>query len=131
MLFRSNIKFDKDIYHENILKLSLQPIVENAIYHGLKPKETKGFIQVLGHSEGQDIIIKIIDNGIGMSENQLNHVFDNHQVNYKPNGVGIYNVQRRLLLHYGKGYGIDLESKVGEGTVVTITIPKKREDVIR
>lgn len=123
------IEFDKEINNEKILKLSVQPIVENAIYHGLKPKQTKGLIKVVGYSVGHEIIIKVIDNGVGMTEEQITNVFDINKSNNKSKGIGIYNVQRRLLLHYGIGYGVKLESKVDEGTVVTITIPKKREDV--
>jgi Predicted signal transduction protein with a C-terminal ATPase domain len=120
------IDVDKDIYGEEIVKLVLQPLVENAIYHGIKFKETKCLLEVLGYASGNDIILKIIDNGVGMSEEALEHIFDEHKVNYRSNGVGVYNVQMRLQLYYGKNYGIQYESVLGEGTTVTITIPRKK-----
>ncbi len=126
-----NIIFDEELYNEKILKLIIQPIVENAIYHGIKYKESKCLLQVIGRSVGQDIVIKIIDNGIGMSKAQLDRIFDTHKVNYKSSGIGVYNVQRRLQIHYGNGYGLEIESRQDEGTIVTITIPKKRENVLK
>lgn len=119
------IKFQEELYDEEILKLVIQPIIENAIYHGIKYKETKGLLQVLGYSHGDDIVIKVIDNGIGMSEKVIYKIFNEHNANYQSNGVGIYNVQMRLKLHYGNNYGITYESKTGVGTTATITVPKK------
>lgn len=110
-----------------IIKLVLQPIIENAIYHGLKYKESKGLLIIKGYEESENIILQIIDNGVGMDEAKLQHIFDKHKVNYHSNGVGVYNVQRRLLLYYGSKYGISYESKPGFGTTATITIPKRRE----
>lgn len=126
-----DIDFDEELYNEKILKLTIQPIVENAIYHGIKFVGTKCLLQVEGRSVGQDIVIKIIDNGIGMSKDQLNRVFDTHKVNYKARGIGIYNVKRRIQLHYGNNYGLEVESELNKGTIVTITIPKKRENVLK
>lgn len=122
------IDFEKDIYTEKVLKLTIQPIVENAIYHGIKNKGGKCLLQVIGRSVGPDIVIKVIDNGVGMSKDQLDKIFDRHKVNYNNSGIGVYNVQRRLKLHYGKRYGLEIESQLDEGTTVTITIPKKREN---
>jgi two-component system sensor histidine kinase YesM len=120
------IDIDADIYQNEIVKLILQPIVENAIYHGIKFKETMCLLRIQGYSIGNDIIIKIIDNGAGMTEEALAHIFDEHKHNYKSNGVGVFNVQMRLWLYYGKNYGITYESVLGEGTTATITIPKKK-----
>lgn len=120
------IDIDEDIYQNEIVKLILQPIVENAIYHGIKFKETMCLLRIQGYSRGNDIIIKIIDNGVGMSEETLAHIFDEHKHNKRSNGVGVFNVQMRLWLYYGKNYGITYESVLGEGTIATITIPKKK-----
>ncbi len=62
----------------------------------------------------------MIDNGVGMDEETLAHIYDNHKVNYHSNGVGVYNVQKRLKLYYGEDYGITYESEKGEGTTATI-----------
>ncbi|WMJ89998.1 sensor histidine kinase [Anaerocolumna sp. MB42-C2] len=120
------IDVDKDICQYEIVKLVLQPIVENAIYHGIKFKETMCLLTIRGYSAGNNIIIKVIDNGVGMTEEVLAHIFDEHKHNFKSNGVGVFNVQMRLQLYYGKNYGITYESSPGEGTTATITIPKRR-----
>ena len=125
------IDFDKDLYSEKILKLTIQPIVENAIYHGIKYKGSKCLLQVIGRSVGETIVIKVIDNGVGMSKDRFDKIFDSHKVNYKASGIGVYNVQRRLQLHYGNKYGLDIKSRPNEGTTVTITIPKKRDNGLK
>ncbi len=124
-----SIDVEKDIYQNEIVKLVLQPLVENAIYHGIKFLDTLGMLQIKGYSLGNDLIIKISDNGKGMSEEALLHIFDEHKINYKSNGVGVYNVQMRLQLYYGKNYGISYESVLGKGTTATITIPKRKAEL--
>lgn len=121
------IEAEPSILAVQIIKLVLQPIIENAIYHGLKYKESKGLLIVRGYEKEEDVILEIIDNGVGMDQEKLEHIFDRHKVNYHSNGVGVYNVQQRLRLYYGSGYGISYESREGEGTTATIRIPKRRE----
>ena len=123
------INVDPRITHAQIIRLVLQPIVENAIYHGLKYKESKGMLKVQGYELGERIIIDITDDGVGMDEETLKHIYDKHKVNYHSNGVGVYNVQQRLVLYYGKEYGIIYHSEKGKGTTATVVIPKKQEDV--
>lgn len=123
------INVDPRITHAQIIRLVLQPIVENAIYHGLKYKESKGMLKVHGYELGERIIIDVTDNGVGMDEETLKHIYDKHKVNYHSNGVGVYNVQQRLVLYYGKEYGIIYHSEKGKGTTATVVIPKKQEDV--
>ncbi|MDD3338165.1 MAG: sensor histidine kinase [Lachnospiraceae bacterium] len=117
------IEVDPEVEWNPIVKLVLQPIVENAIYHGLKYKETKGMLTINVTKDTQKIYIRIHDDGVGMNQDTLDHIFDHHKVNYKSNGVGIYNVQQRLQLHYGEEYGISYESRELEGTTATIIIP--------
>ena len=124
-----DINVDPRITHAQIIRLVLQPIVENAIYHGLKYKESKGMLKVHGYELGERIIIDITDDGVGMDEETLKHIYDKHKVNYHSNGVGVYNVQQRLVLYYGKEYGIIYHSEKGKGTTATVVIPKKQEDV--
>lgn len=106
-----------------IIKLVLQPIIENAIYHGLKYKGSKGFLVVRGYQEGEKAVLEVEDNGVGMDEETLSHIFEKHKVNYQSNGVGVYNVQKRLKLYYGEEYGIVYKSRKNEGTRAVITIP--------
>lgn len=122
------INVDPFINSVHIVKLVLQPIVENAIYHGLKYKESKGLLTVTGYQKNQNAVIEITDDGVGMEEETLNHIFEKHKVNYRSNGVGVYNVQKRLCMYYGKEYGLHYESEPGHGTTVTVTIPMEQEE---
>ena len=92
------INVDPSINSVHIVKLVLQPIVENAIYHGLKYKESKGMLTVNGYQKDENAVIEIADDGVGMDEETLNRIFEKHKVNYRSNGVGVYNVQRRLSI---------------------------------
>lgn len=132
MRYKDKLEFQIDVAPEisniMIIKLVLQPIIENAIYHGLKYKESIGLLIVHGYAQDNHAVLEIIDNGIGMDEETLEHIFEKHKVNYHSNGVGVYNVQKRLQLYYGSDYGITYKSRVGEGTMATITIPMNQED---
>ncbi|MCD7866799.1 MAG: sensor histidine kinase [Clostridiales bacterium] len=129
MRFKDKLEFRidvaPDILNVPMIKLVLQPIIENAIYHGLKVKENKGLLLVTGRREGENVVIRIMDDGVGMDNETLSHIFERHKVNYQSNGVGVYNVQKRLQLYYGSRYGIRYESCPGEGTTAIITIPLK------
>ncbi|MGP4041406.1 sensor histidine kinase [Gracilibacillus sp. D59] len=126
------IDVDEDLYRYHILKLLLQPIVENAIYHGIKNKRGKGFLRINGAFEDDDKIrFEVIDNGIGMDEVRLqklrNHLISGEVVPDSKNGFGLINVQQRIQLYYGKKYGLTINSWKGSGTRITITIPKRGE----
>ena len=124
------INVEPSILNIPLIKLVLQPIIENAIYHGLKYKESKGLLQVKGFMKDGNAVLQVIDNGVGMDEETLAHIYDKHKVNYHSNGVGVYNVQKRLQLYYGESYGITYESEKGVGTTATITIPGMQEESI-
>lgn len=121
------IEVEPSILNVRLIKLVLQPIIENAIYHGLKYKESKGLLCVKGFMKNGNAVLQVIDDGVGMDQDTLDHIYEKHKVNYHSNGVGVYNVQKRLQLYYGSEYGITYESKVGEGTTATITIPGQQE----
>ncbi|MDO4306163.1 MAG: sensor histidine kinase [Eubacteriales bacterium] len=131
MRYKDKLEFQIDVAPEicgvQIIKLVLQPIIENAIYHGLKYKESRGLLVVHGYRDGNNAVLEVIDNGVGMDQETLEHIFEQHKVNYHSNGVGVYNVQKRLQLYYGKEYGIAYESRTGQGTKATITIPMDQE----
>lgn len=115
-----------------ILKMILQPIVENALYHGLKYKRRKGLIRIHGHIEDNEEIVLIVeDNGIGMSPEKLEQMRD-YLANKQPpeqtgnevsGGFGLHNVQQRIKLYYGEKYGVSIDSVQNEGTKVSIRIP--------
>ena len=118
-----SIEVAPEILGEKIIKFILQPLVENAIYHGLKYKETRGNLSIRGYRRGGKVYITIADDGGGMTESQLHHIFDETNKEHKSNGVGVPNVQKRMQLHYGPDYGISYISREGVGTVATITVP--------
>ena len=124
------IEVDSSILYIPLIKLVLQPIIENAIYHGLKYKESKGLLIVKGFMKDGNAVLQVIDDGVGMDEETLAHIYDKHKVNYHSNGVGVYNVQKRLKLYYGEDYGIMYTSELGKGTTATITIPGRQEGQI-
>ena len=134
MRYKDKLEFQIDvepsILNIPLIKLVLQPIIENAIYHGLKYKESKGLLLVKGFMKDGNAVLKVIDDGVGMDEETLAHIYDRHKVNYHSNGVGVYNVQKRLKLYYGENYGITYESEQGVGTTATITIPGIQEETI-
>lgn len=125
MRYKDKLEFEIDIEEnilkESIVKLVLQPLVENAIYHGIKYKEGKGLIKITAYKENSDIIISIEDNGKGMEEEVLQRIFDKKENSY--NGVGVNNVNNRLKLYYGSDYGLKYRSKIDVGTVVEVRIP--------
>ena len=124
------IEVDSSILYIPLIKLVLQPIIENAIYHGLKYKESKGLLIVKGFMKDGNAVLQVIDDGVGMDEETLAHIYDKHKVNYHSNGVGVYNVQKRLKLYYGEDYGITYTSELCKGTTATITIPGRQEGQI-
>lgn len=111
--------------------MTLQPIVENALYHGIKNKRGKGRIRIEGAAERhQTLRLKVTDNGIGMSAGklaELRSLLDDPPLpqgeGEADGGFGLLNVQQRLRLYYGPQYGIALDSRAGAGTTVEITIP--------
>ncbi|MDF2942277.1 MAG: hypothetical protein K0S01_1135 [Herbinix sp.] len=118
------IVVDENILKVPIVKMVLQPIVENAIYHGIKYKENRGLIRITGRILGNDVIIQVIDNGSGMDEETLRNILVAKRKD-ESKRVGVQNVHNRLQLYYGKNYGLQYESKEGEGTTVNITIPNQ------
>lgn len=114
-----------------IMKFILQPVIENAISHGVEPKSGAGVVTVIGSVEQGKIQIRVIDNGIGMKPEELQQVQENLKLQREPSGqrgIGLINVDMRLKLYYGDAYGVKIESLYGEGTQVTIELPYMRED---
>lgn len=118
------IQVEKDILNCLILKLVLQPLVENALYHGLKYKKTVGIIQITGYFVQDKIVLKVSDNGVGMDAHTLAHIFDPKASDgQKHSGIGIGNIKRRMQLYYGGRCEFQIESEVDVGTTVTMVIP--------
>ena len=127
MRYKDKLEYDiqvsPEVLGQKIPKLVLQPLVENAIYHGIKYKEGKGIVQIEGWLEQKELVLRISDDGIGMTEEQLAKIFEKRETDIRKNGVGVLNVHERIQLYYGKDYGLRFFSTLGEGTVVEVRIP--------
>lgn len=109
-----------------LLKLTLQPLVENALYHGIKQKRGKGIIKVTADYDQYSIFLKVEDNGIGMTEEELQALRQSVEAgNLKTSdkGFGLANVHERIRLNYGNDYGLVIDSVYQEGTCVTVCLP--------
>ena len=120
------IKIDPEIEKAKLPKLTMQPLVENAIYHGLKPKRGKGMIYVTGTSDEKNIHLEVRDTGAGMTDEVLEKM-RSHMMDEDSRSFGLSSVYKRLKLLYGEGFSLDIESVPGEGTSIRIHIPKKVE----
>jgi len=99
---------------------TLQPLVENALKHGLLSRVEGGAIEISGEISGNDILLKVRDDGIGIEEEKLGTLFDDSVCS---KSIGLRNVHKRLICKYGSSYGLRIESKAGKGTVISLTIP--------
>ena len=129
------IEVDECVTDNSILKLILQPLVENALYHGIKNKRHGGAIIVRAtHGSADDILLQVEDNGIGFTPDKLAQVQealndDSGEIRLE-SGFGIGNVHNRIRLYYGKQYGISIRSEYQAGTCVSVAIPAQvRRDV--
>lgn len=120
---------DDDLYECLIIKFTMQPIVENAIFHGIEPKQMPGIIDIhiCKNDEGH-INISIQDNGVGMSADKIKEIFSEHPSDKTQlfREIGIANIQKRIQYEFGSEYGITIESEPGEFTKMTICIPDRR-----
>ncbi|GMA97308.1 sensor histidine kinase [Pelosinus sp. IPA-1] len=127
--FSYEINVKPDILSYSIVKLTLQPLVENAIYHGVKQKRGIGWIKVNGYEQDGLLCFEVQDNGLGMSCERLQEVrgsLNNRGFGLEKVGLGVRSVHERLQLHYGKEAGLQIESKLSEGTIVKVIIPMKQ-----
>ena len=107
-----------------VLKLLLQPLVENAIYHGVKHRRGRGLVRVTGRMEDSWLILEVQDNGAGMTPERLMQVRDGLCGDGGESaGYGLFNVNKRIQLYYNQPQGVWIESQVGEGTTVTLKLP--------
>jgi len=128
---RISFKLDipESIQHEKLPALILQGIIDNAITHGLEPKIKNGLLSIQAEVVDQNIIFKIIDNGVGMSHHTLRQISKNKNESssvIKTSGVDLYTVNMKLKNHYGSHYKFDISSELNEGTKVMLKIPRNR-----
>ncbi len=126
------IDVEEDVAENTILKLLLQPLVENALYHGIKNKRQRGMIHVRARRKGEnEVLLEVEDDGIGFTPEKLHQLraeLDEDQGDIKlESGFGLGNVNKRIRLYYGEPYGLSVQSDYMSGTCVTLVIPAKIE----
>lgn len=123
-LFHISFNIDEQLYRLECIKLVFQPIVENAIIHNIH-EERPLDIQIDGRLDKADVVLEIMDNGTGMSPQQIEQVLSNDVTHEKSvfRGIGVNNIRQRLQLKYGVSYGVFIESTPGQGTKVQIRFP--------
>jgi two-component system sensor histidine kinase YesM len=121
------INIPEELYSYQILKMTLQPLVENSIYHGIKMLRARGKITVTGEIMDDIICFHVFDNGVGMDDEELRALRKEIEmpVSEQSTGFGLANVNKRIKLNYGDMYGLEIQSKKGEGTDTIIKIPAR------
>ena len=130
--FSYEIQAEEECMELTSLKLILQPLVENAIYHGMEFMDGEGEIKLSVVRKGDNLIIQVSDNGLGMTEEQVKSLFS-HEVQVtskKGSGIGVKNVNERIKLYFGENYGLTIDSEPDEGTTITILLPAVTYDSV-
>lgn len=122
-IMQYTVNIDPGLHDVLIPKLSLQPLVENALYHGIKMKRGPGHIYITGRPEGGDVLLQVTDDGVGMKPERLEHLRQALDREERV-GFGLSTVHERIRLLFGPQYGLSLSSRAGVGTTVTIRIPE-------
>ena len=123
--FTYQIQADEQVLSLASLKLMLQPLVENAIYHGMEFMDGDGEIVVKVCRQQESLLFMIQDNGLGMTKEQVQGLLTekNHSSSRRGSGIGVKNVNERIRLYFGEEYGLSIQSEPDEGTVVKICLP--------
>ncbi|WP_187274232.1 sensor histidine kinase [Paenibacillus sp. N3.4] len=127
-VFDFSIHLNVHIQDYKILKLTIQPLVENAIYHGLKPKETKGKLDIKGDYHEGDIWITVSDNGVGISPERCQTLLKPLTREQNSKSFGLLSVSERIKLYFGNEYGISIHSVLGEGTTIAVKLPARKKE---
>lgn len=133
MRFKNKFDYEFDIAEDVLelpsLKLMLQPLVENAIYHGMEFMDGDGLIMVKAWREENELYLSVADNGLGMTEDKVEMILTGKSTsgNGRGSGIGVKNVNERIKLYFGEAYGLTIDSEPDEGTTVIIHLPAKDE----
>lgn len=134
MRMQDHVQYDFDIDEEvlacKIPRISIQPLVENALNHGLRHKRGEKKIRIEAKRKNDLLFISVADNGVGMDAAKMNQklAVNNWEHVEMGNSIGLYNINARLKLLYGDEYGVHIESVINEGTTVYMTIPEERKE---
>ena len=133
MRFKNKFDYEFDIAEDVLelpsLKLMLQPLVENAIYHGMEFMDGDGMIMVKAWREEDELYLSVADNGLGMTGDKVEMILTGKSTsgNGRGSGIGVKNVNERIKLYFGEAYGLTIDSEPDEGTTVIIHLPAKDE----
>ena len=119
---------DKDVMQDKIPRLSLQPLVENALNHGLRNKRGEKWIEIKAKRANGELHVSVRDNGVGMDAQKMNESLKENTAERSETGrsIGLHNINARLKMLYGEQYGLYIESRKDEGTCVSMRLPEKR-----
>ena len=129
-LFDLVVQVDEpELYEALVIKLTLQPLVENAIFNGIEPGGKHGTILIHAYRDGEDFVIRVRDDGVGIPREKMATILNNTEKvkGSSMSGIGLPNVDRRIKLNYGEEYGLTIESQEGEFTEITIKMPLEYE----
>jgi two-component system sensor histidine kinase YesM len=125
--FEYTFETDPAAQEAETMKLILQPIVENCIYHGLKNKIDKGRISISASLDAGFLVLKVSDNGYGMRQEKIDELYRSFEDGVASNSVGLKNIWQRVMIYYGGRAEMLIESELDEGTTITIKEPLNRE----
>ena len=126
--FQYEINIPNQLRNYQVIKLIVQPLVENAIYHGVSRTVDPGLIEIHARQEGDQVVITVSDNGLGIDDQKLKEI-RNHLSEPNPAfGLGLVNVHQRLQIYYGEEYGVSIDTELDVGTDVTINFPIEHRD---
>lgn len=128
--FTYKVTADPEVLELASLKLMLQPLVENSIYHGMEFMDGDGEVEVRAYRDGEELYFEVLDNGLGMKESSVKSLLNGSQQvesqkdgSSKGSGIGVRNVNNRIKLYFGEEYGLNIESEPDEGTRIRIHLP--------
>jgi two-component system sensor histidine kinase YesM len=126
--FEYEITADEEVLSCKTLKLILQPLVENAIYHGIEMMADEGWIHITAGIVDDKVLLEVKDNGLGIPQDKLGSILSGEVKSDEGSSVGVKNVHERIRLTFGEAYGLQIESQLEEGTSVKVWIPILREE---
>ena len=115
-------EYEMELESVPIMRLILQPLIENSLYHGIKPLNGSGFIKLRIVKRGGQLILSVIDSGVGMKKTDIRKLYEKI-ANPGSENIGLTNVNSRLIMRYGEGAGLKILSKKGMGTCISFCIP--------
>ena len=125
--FDYEINVDENAMDIPTMKLILQPIVENCLYHGLKNNIDRGHIRISGYIEDDYLVLTVADNGYGMRQETIDNIYLSFEDRGVSNSVGLKNIYHRVMIYFGGNAQMKIESELDEGTTITIKEPLCRK----